>query len=551
MDRRSAITDKVGPKAPPMPIAFGRSRSAPVAPQRRGIFVVCALLALAFAAHAQQPQPDAPQPPTPAAVTPAPAADTAQTPVPAAATPAPEAQQPQATAPAATPAPAPAPPSGSAQAPSINEEELKQQLVGKQFYLRGGYLGDTLNFDEHGHIVGHPSQGSYTLSIIQVDRVRLTKHKVELEGIRYGLHFNEQLAYEDSSTAYDKVRITPKKKIVKITIDREMVVKPKVKKESSKEKGKAAKPVMAPKPETATPAPAAVAEVGPAGAAQAPAAAPATPTAPPDQATQAAAATSDPAAAPAAESAVAAQAPATIPANPAATPDQATQTASSTPAPAASELSEADQLKASIAATPEAERPADPSSVTTTTSQAHANGLLRNAIDSVFALGLDERMMTAMPDYWKLYYQAVAAKADYRPTDPSILRQNTVDQKAQLLTSFEPESNDFAQSAGVAGMALYHTVIGADGRPAEIAVARPIGFGLDENAVAAIRKAKFAPATKNGQPVPVMLDLVVQFRIFSKRTAVMGSPDADKSTGPKLPGPYSVPHPTNPPQPSN
>ena len=84
-------------------------------------------------------------------------------------------------------------------------------LVGKQLYLRGGYLGDSLTFDEHGRIIGHSPQGSYTLSALQVDHVRLTKHKVELEGLRYGLHFNEQLAYEDSSTSYDKVRITTKK----------------------------------------------------------------------------------------------------------------------------------------------------------------------------------------------------------------------------------------------------------------------------------------------------------------------------------------------------
>jgi len=110
-------------------------------------------------------------------------------------------------------------------------------LVGKQFYLRNGYLGDTLNFDERGRIVSHSPRGSYTLSIVQIDHVRLTKHKVELEGTRYGLHFNEQLAYEDSSKAYDQVRITPNKKVVRITFDREMVVSPKKKKEPVKEKG--------------------------------------------------------------------------------------------------------------------------------------------------------------------------------------------------------------------------------------------------------------------------------------------------------------------------
>jgi TonB family protein len=398
-----------------------------------------------------------------------------------------------------TPAAQPAPSTSPAQQASISEEELKQMLATKQIYLRAGYLGDTLNFDEHGRIVGHSPQGSYTLSVIQVDHVRLTKHKVELEGTRFGLHFNEQLAYEDSSTSFDKVRITPKKKVVKITIDREIVVNPKKKKESSKEKAKEMKVAKAPPP----------AGVAPASTAGAPA-----------------------------TSVVAAPAPSAASA----------ATAGSPAAEAATdpgEMSEAEQLKASIDATPEAERPADPSSVTTTTSPAHANRLLRDALDAIFAPGLDQRMMAAMPDFWKLYYQAVAAKADYRPADAAILRQNTVDEKAHLLTSFEPDSNEFAQNAGVAGMALYHTVIGADGKPGEIAVARPIGFGLDENAVAAIRKAKFSPAIKNGQPVPVMLDLVVQFRIFSNRTAAKGAPETaekDKPAAPALPGPYSVAH---------
>jgi len=468
--------DKVALKGSLMFMAIGRSRTAPVALRVRATALLCAVFALSLAAAAQQPQPDAQQQPAPATKTQAPVADTAQAPA------------------SSTAAPA-------AQPGSITEEELKQMLLGKQLYLRGGYLGDSLNFDEHGRIVGHSPMGSYTLGVIQIDHVRLTKHKVEIEGIRYGLHFNEQLAYEDSSKAYDKVRITPKKKIVKITIDRELVVIPKKKKEPAKEKGRAVKPagLAAPAPPAAEPTPS-VAPGQPAPQAQQATSAPATATAAP---------------------------------------------AGSATASEPAEMSEADQLKASIAATPEAERPADPSSVTTTISQAHANRVLRGALDAAFAPSLDDRMMAAMPDFWRLYYQAVAAKADYRPTDPSILRQNTVDQKAQLLTSFEPESNDFAQAAGVAGMALYHTIIGPDGKPGEIAVARPIGFGLDENAVAAIRKAKFSPAVKDGKPVPVMLDLVVQFRIFSKRTAAQSLPETaekDKPAEPVLPGPYSVPH---------
>ena len=41
--------------------------------------------------------------------------------------------------------------------------------------------------------------------------------------------------------------------------------------------------------------------------------------------------------------------------------------------------------------------------------------------------------MAAMPDFWKLYYEADAEKADYRPEDPAMLRQNMVDKKARLV----------------------------------------------------------------------------------------------------------------------
>ena len=299
---------------------------------------------------------------------------------------------------------------------------------------------------------------------MEIDKIHLTKHKVELEGQRYGLHFLGALPYEDPTKAVDRVNITPKKKVVKITIDRELVVKPKEKKERGK-------------------APASTHTAGPA---------------------QATAPATEPAAAPAA-----------------------------TP--------EGDKVQAEVGAAPQEDRAADQKSVTTTTSQAHANQMLRDALDSVFAQGFDSRMIASMPEFWKLYYEAAAAKTDYRPSDENVLREDMVDKKAQLKTNFEPASNEYAQNHGVAGISLYHVVVGADGKAGEIAVARPIGFGLDENAVDSIRKAMFEPAIKDGKPVPVMLNLVVEFRIYSKRTAVTGNP-GNAPTAPSLPGPYSTEH---------
>ena len=178
--------------------------------------------------------------------------------------------------------------------------------------------------------------------------------------------------------------------------------------------------------------------------------------------------------------------------------------------------------------------------------QAHANPLLKQAMDHVFSQGLDDRMIKSLPDFWRIYYQAGAAKSNFKPADPSVLRQNAVDQKARLLTNFEPPSNDFAQAAGVAGVAQYHVVVGADGKPGEIAVGRPIGFGLDENAVASIRNASFQPAIKDGKPVPVVarpagsVPHILQTNRGDRECRVARLLTLAEPEAPPLPGPYSA-----------
>jgi len=392
------------------------------------------------------------------------------------------AREPAAATATQTPAPSATPEQPAASAPSepqrsgeITEEQLKQLLVGKQLFLRGGYLGDSLSFNEHGDPTGHPAVGSYTLSAVEIEKVHLSKHKVELIGDRYALHFLGALPYDDPSKAVDRVKITPRKKVLRITIDREQIVKEKKAKDEGK--GKAGKP--------AAPGPA-------------PVSAPAQPVASSE---------TDVAAAPAA-----AQEPAVEPAS-----------------ATAAEPTAADD---------KTDQAADQASVTTTTSPAHAAKVLRDALDKVFAQGLDDKVRAQMPEFWQLYYQAQASGVDYRPKDPSVLRSNAVDTQAKVVTSIAPDSNEFAQASGIAGRALYRVVIGADGKPGEIAVVRPIGFGLDENAVAAIRKATFEPAMKGGQPAAETLDLAVLFRIYSKRTSVAAS--EGQSGDAAKPGPYTV-----------
>jgi protein TonB len=41
-----------------------------------------------------------------------------------------------------------------------------------------------------------------------------------------------------------------------------------------------------------------------------------------------------------------------------------------------------------------------------------------------------------------------------------------------------------------------------------------VGMGLDERALEAVREYKFKPAMENGKPVPVQLNIEVNFKIF-------------------------------------
>jgi TonB family protein len=57
-------------------------------------------------------------------------------------------------------------------------------------------------------------------------------------------------------------------------------------------------------------------------------------------------------------------------------------------------------------------------------------------------------------------------------------------------------------------------VIDRDGLPTHIRVQRPAGMGLDEEAFDSVRTWKFEPATKDGRPVPVMINVEVNFKLY-------------------------------------
>ncbi|MDX6460180.1 MAG: hypothetical protein QOH35_2679 [Acidobacteriaceae bacterium] len=339
--------------------------------------------------------------------------------------------------------------------PPLTEDDLRARYAGKLIFLRGSYLGDDLNFDMEGKVNGSPTVGSFTLSGFEIRKVKLSKHKLEIEADRYGLHFLGALPYEDDAKPFDQVKIS--KKPVHISIEREVIVIPKVKKEKKTK----------------------------------------------DQPT---------------------------PAELAAAQTLKTRDAAA-PATLAATVAANEGLKESNKALKQSnEALKETNEALKAVSPAHSAMVMNKALNSIFANDIDPVMMSHLPAYWQEYFTSKSQHRQYMPKDASIKVVSEGMTPPRVLNSIDPSSNEYAQKYGIAGMELLRTVVDATGVPRQMAIQRPIGFGLDEKAVEAIKNSHFTPATVNGQPVPVVVDLVVTFRIYSNRTkpgsVVKGSKEA-------------------------
>ncbi len=78
----------------------------------------------------------------------------------------------------------------------------------------------------------------------------------------------------------------------------------------------------------------------------------------------------------------------------------------------------------------------------------------------------------------------------------------------------DPEYAETARRAKYQCSNVLSVIVGADGSPLSVWVARPCGEGLDEKAIAAVQTWRFQPATKDGEPVPVYVAIEVSFHLY-------------------------------------
>lgn len=83
-----------------------------------------------------------------------------------------------------------------------------------------------------------------------------------------------------------------------------------------------------------------------------------------------------------------------------------------------------------------------------------------------------------------------------------------------VIYQVEPEFSEEARKARMEGMVVLTVEVDEQGRAQNIQVKVPLGLGLDERAIEAVKKWKFRPATQNGKPVRHPAVIEVRFHLL-------------------------------------
>jgi TonB family protein len=83
----------------------------------------------------------------------------------------------------------------------------------------------------------------------------------------------------------------------------------------------------------------------------------------------------------------------------------------------------------------------------------------------------------------------------------------------RLLREVKADYTEEARQRSISGEVVMEIVVRRDGSVGDVRILRGLGGGLNDRAVQAVRQWRFAPATRLGSPVDVIVEVGVEFRL--------------------------------------
>lgn len=142
---------------------------------------------------------------------------------------------------------------------------------------------------------------------------------------------------------------------------------------------------------------------------------------------------------------------------------------------------------------------------------------LANSMNAVFRAP-GESMRNIVPEYWRAYF----AQKEGRPQDTPKLSAAKIEfvkpggPVTPPAVTFHPDPlyEEQAKKAKYEGTTVLRMVVAEDGSVRDLQILTPLGLGLDEKAIDAVKTWKFEPARRGDQPVAVLIAIEVDFKLY-------------------------------------
>jgi TonB family protein len=149
---------------------------------------------------------------------------------------------------------------------------------------------------------------------------------------------------------------------------------------------------------------------------------------------------------------------------------------------------------------------------------------VRAALRSVVA-GSNEEFAALAPAHWQPFLRGETttqnrhSPVDDKPQGGAMgdvdepVRVNPAVAHTRLLREVKPAYPMIARQVRAKGAVMLRMVIGTDGRPKQVWIISPVGVGLDDAAVEAVRKWVYRPWVVDGRPLQVQTDVTVLYEL--------------------------------------
>ncbi|WP_260703324.1 energy transducer TonB [Edaphobacter flagellatus] len=142
------------------------------------------------------------------------------------------------------------------------------------------------------------------------------------------------------------------------------------------------------------------------------------------------------------------------------------------------------------------------------------DGDFGHALDAIFVEDLT-KLVPLLPTYWQRYAHEKLLP-DPAPASPDLPAKKVhgVMKAPVVVKGSEPVFSPAARNLHYTGKVLISLHVDENGKPSHLVVAKPAGLGLDEQALYAVQQYLFKPATEDGKPIVVELNIEINFQLY-------------------------------------